>query len=145
MTTRITVWGTAGRIFADRQECQVYLRDGAVAPEGYEQGWNVSYTTELTEPVWFYLRGEEYSAQIDPSSRGSSAGRRTASTASPAPPSPTADRDDARRCCARARRHAAVPKTSPAPGAVGGAAPVAGGVSGRSPRAAARRTAKRRP
>ncbi len=23
------------------------------------------YTTELTEPVWFYLRGEEYSAQID--------------------------------------------------------------------------------
>jgi hypothetical protein len=25
----------------------------------------VRYTTELTEPVWFYLRGEEYSAQID--------------------------------------------------------------------------------
>ena len=23
------------------------------------------YTTELTEPVWFYLRGEEYSAQLD--------------------------------------------------------------------------------
>ena len=27
MTTRITIWGTAGRIFADRQECQVYLRE----------------------------------------------------------------------------------------------------------------------
>ena len=65
MTTRVTVWGTAGRIFADRQECQVYLRDGAPLPPGYEQGWNVRYTTELTEPVWFYLRGEEYSAQID--------------------------------------------------------------------------------
>jgi predicted dehydrogenase len=65
MTTRITIWGTAGRIFADRQECQVYLRDTAVAPEGYEPGWNARYGTELTEPVGFYLRGEEYSAQID--------------------------------------------------------------------------------
>jgi predicted dehydrogenase len=65
MTTRITIWGTAGRIFADRQECQVYLRDAAPTLPGYEQGWNVSYTTELTEPVWFYLRGEEYSRQIE--------------------------------------------------------------------------------
>lgn len=65
MTTRVTIWGTAGRIFADRQECQVYLRDTASIPEGYEPGWNVRNTTELTEPVWFYLRGEEYSAQID--------------------------------------------------------------------------------
>jgi hypothetical protein len=29
------------------------------------RGWNVRYTTDLTEPVWFYLRGEEYSAQLD--------------------------------------------------------------------------------
>lgn len=65
MTTRIGIWGTGGRIFADRQECQVYLRDGAKAPPGYGPGWNVRFTTELTEPVWFYLRGEEYSAQID--------------------------------------------------------------------------------
>lgn len=65
MTTRITFWGTKGRIFVDRQECQVYIRDTATPPAGYERGWNVRYTTELTEPVWFYLRGEEYSAQID--------------------------------------------------------------------------------
>jgi predicted dehydrogenase len=65
MTTRITAWGTTGRIFVDRQECQVYIRDTATPPTGYEHGWNVRYTTELTEPVWFYLRGEEYSAQID--------------------------------------------------------------------------------
>jgi len=65
MTTRITLWGTTGRIYADRQECQVYLRDTAQPPEGYGEGWNVRYTTDLTEPVWFYLRGEEYSAQID--------------------------------------------------------------------------------
>jgi predicted dehydrogenase len=65
MTTRITIWGTEGRIFADRQECQVYLRETATVPDGYEHGWNVRYTTELTEPVGYYLRGEEYSAQID--------------------------------------------------------------------------------
>jgi predicted dehydrogenase len=64
MTTRITIWGTAGRIYTDRQECQVYLRDTARIPTGYEEGWNVRFTTELTEPVWFYLRGEEYSAQL---------------------------------------------------------------------------------
>jgi len=65
MTTRITAIGTMGRIEADRQEVRVYLRDQAPALPGYERGWNVKYTTELTEPVWFYLRGEEYSAQLD--------------------------------------------------------------------------------
>jgi predicted dehydrogenase len=65
MTTRVTLWGTKGRIFVDRQECQVYLRDDATIPDGYEQGWNVRYTTELTQPVWYYLRGEEYSSQVE--------------------------------------------------------------------------------
>jgi predicted dehydrogenase len=65
MTTRINIWGTAGRIFADRQECQAYLREEAAIPAGYQPGWNVRFTTELTEPVWFYLRGEEYSAQLE--------------------------------------------------------------------------------
>ncbi len=65
MTTRLTLWGTQGRIFADRQECQVFLRDDAELPRCYRSGWNVKYTTELTEPVGFYLRGEEYSAELD--------------------------------------------------------------------------------
>jgi len=69
MTTRLTLWGTQGRIFADRQECQVYLGDHSPmhsrAPDQYRPGWNVKYTTELTDPVDFYLRGEEYSAELD--------------------------------------------------------------------------------
>ena len=65
MTTKINIWGTQGRIYVDRQECRIYLRDGARFPPRYHQGWNVRYTTELTEPVWFYLRGEEYSSQLD--------------------------------------------------------------------------------
>ena len=33
------------------------------------------YTTDLTKEVWFYLRGEEYSAQIDYFARSIEAGR----------------------------------------------------------------------
>jgi predicted dehydrogenase len=65
MSTKVTVWGTNGKIIADRQELQIYIRDDEGLPEGFNKGWNVRYITDLTEPVWFYLRGEEYSAQID--------------------------------------------------------------------------------
>lgn len=63
MTTRVTLTGTGGRIVVDRQECQVFIRDVGTPPEGYQHGWNVRYTTDLTPPVWFYVRGEEYSAE----------------------------------------------------------------------------------
>lgn len=65
MSTKISVWGTNGRITADRQECQVYLREPHAALPEVDTGWTVRYTTDLTQEVWFYLRGEEYSAQID--------------------------------------------------------------------------------
>lgn len=64
MSMRIEIWGTKGRINADRQECQVYLREahpGAALPAG----WSIRYTTDLSEPARYYVRGEEYSAQID--------------------------------------------------------------------------------
>ena len=41
MTTQVTILGTQGRIHADRQELQVYLRDDATIPDGYRAGWNV--------------------------------------------------------------------------------------------------------
>ena len=65
MTTRITIWGTGGRIYADRQEIQVFLTGKMPVPEGYRVGWTVKYITELTAPVSYYLRGEEYSAQLE--------------------------------------------------------------------------------
>jgi scyllo-inositol 2-dehydrogenase (NADP+) len=65
MSTKISVWGTNGRLTADRQECQVYLRHEHEALPDTAAGWTVRYTTELTKEVWYYLRGEEYSAQID--------------------------------------------------------------------------------
>lgn len=66
MTTKLSIWGTDGRIDVDRQECHVYLRSGTPrVVDGYHPGWNIRYTTDLTQPVDFYLRGEEYSAQLE--------------------------------------------------------------------------------
>jgi predicted dehydrogenase len=64
MSTQITVMGTDGKIITDAQEIKIYLKTDH--PEfGLEKGWNMRYITDLTENVDFYLRGEEYSAQID--------------------------------------------------------------------------------
>jgi predicted dehydrogenase len=65
MSTKLSVWGTNGRVTADRQECQIYLREAHTALPDTGKGWTVRYTTDLTEEVGYYLRGEEYSAQID--------------------------------------------------------------------------------
>ena len=64
MSTTITVYGTKGKLIADRQELRVYLRSGAEY-EQYPAGWTIRYITDLQSPVGYYLRGEEYSAQID--------------------------------------------------------------------------------
>ena len=64
MSTQITVYGKSGKIITDRQECKIFLWD----KEGFgplHAGWNILYTTDLTKCVDYYLRGEEYSAQVD--------------------------------------------------------------------------------
>jgi predicted dehydrogenase len=70
MSTTLTVSGTNGKLVADRQELRVYLRSPDGAGPGYQEGWTTRYITELQAPVWFYLRGEEYSAQLDAFVRG---------------------------------------------------------------------------
>lgn len=65
MSTKVSVWGTNGRVIADRQECQIYLRAAHPGLPEFDPGWTIRYTTDLTEEVWYYLRGEEYSAQIN--------------------------------------------------------------------------------
>ena len=65
MSTSITVIGTKGKIISDASELKVYFKDAADCPAGYSKGWNIKYVTDLAEQVDFYLRGEEYSAQVD--------------------------------------------------------------------------------
>jgi predicted dehydrogenase len=64
MSTSLTIIGSKGKIICDASEIKVYFKTTA-CPPNYTKGWNVKYLTELAEPVNFYLRGEEYSAQID--------------------------------------------------------------------------------
>lgn len=64
MSTSITISGTKGKVISDANELKVFLK-GENLMNGYSKGWNVKYITELTDEVDFYLRGEEYSAQLD--------------------------------------------------------------------------------
>lgn len=63
MSTSITVIGINGKIISDTNELKLFLKSDHY--EGYSKGWNTRYVTDLTDNVQFYLRGEEYSAQID--------------------------------------------------------------------------------
>ena len=64
MSTSLTIMGTKGKIISDANELKVYFKDKNT-PSGYSKGWNIKYVTDLTEGINFYLRGEEYTAQID--------------------------------------------------------------------------------
>jgi len=64
MSTSITVLGKNGKIICDATEIKIYLKE-ASKKEGLEKGWTIKYITDFAIPVLFYLRGEEYSAQID--------------------------------------------------------------------------------
>lgn len=63
MSTSITVIGTKGKIICDAAEIRIYLKEETTS--GYSKGWSTKYITDLTDQVDFYLRGEEYSAQLD--------------------------------------------------------------------------------
>lgn len=64
MSTSVTVQGKNGKIICDATEIKIYLKEPS-EKEGLEKGWTIKYITDLAIPVNFYLRGEEYSAQID--------------------------------------------------------------------------------
>jgi predicted dehydrogenase len=64
MSTSLTVQGKKGKIICDATEIKIYLRE-ANEKEGLEKGWTTRPITKFAIPVNFYLRGEEYSAQIE--------------------------------------------------------------------------------
>ena len=64
MSTCLTIVGSKGKIICDANELKVHFKT-INGSDGYTKGWNVKHVTDLTEKVDFYLRGEEYSCQID--------------------------------------------------------------------------------
>lgn len=64
MSTTVTVIGDKGKIIVDATELKLYFKESN-CPAPYTRGWNVKHINDFAEEVNFYLRGEEYSAQID--------------------------------------------------------------------------------
>ena len=64
MSTSLMVFGSKGKIICDATEFKIYLKEENKS-EGLPKGWTTKYITDLALPIDFYLRGEEYSAQID--------------------------------------------------------------------------------
>jgi len=64
MSTSVTVQGKNGKIICDATEVKIYLKQ-PVPSENLERGWTNKYITDFAIPTNFYLRGEEYSGQID--------------------------------------------------------------------------------
>jgi len=64
MSTSIIVHGEKGKIICDATELKIYLKE-ANDQYGFKKGWTMKYITDYAIPVNYYLRGEEYSAQID--------------------------------------------------------------------------------
>lgn len=64
MSTSLTIQGKKGKIICDATEIKIYLKEPSLLQK-LDKGWTIKYITELAIPVDFYLRGEEYSAQIE--------------------------------------------------------------------------------
>ncbi len=64
MSTSISINGKKGKIISDANELKVFFKEEPF-PAGYSKGWNIRHVTDLTPEVDYYLRGEEYSAQLD--------------------------------------------------------------------------------
>ncbi len=61
---RFEALGRSGKIIADLHAYKVFFR---AKPEldGFTQGWNQRYVTDFFEPVRFYVRGFEFTRQLD--------------------------------------------------------------------------------
>jgi len=61
---RIEVFGTKGKIIADRQEYRLYLRESD-SNGNLQKGWNIRYLPELEKGVRISIRGSEFTDQLD--------------------------------------------------------------------------------
>lgn len=62
-TNRIEVFGEKGKMIADQHSLKIFLKK-ADAGRGLHEGWNTVYITDVFRPVPFYVRGNEFTAQL---------------------------------------------------------------------------------
>ena len=63
-TNIIKILGTHGKIIADKHAFKLYVKEKDTK-NGFNQGWNTRYITDIRETVRFYLRGNEFTRQLD--------------------------------------------------------------------------------
>ena len=61
---KMEIFGRKGKIVADLHSYKVFFRDEP-GIDGFSQGWNQRYITDFVEPVRFYVRGFEFTRQLD--------------------------------------------------------------------------------
>lgn len=62
---RVEVLGRGGKIIADLHSYRLFLRSENGSSNGFSEGWNQRYVTDFFEPVQFYLRGYEFTRQLE--------------------------------------------------------------------------------
>lgn len=60
----IKVFGTEGKIIADKHAYKIFLKND-LQERGFHKGWNTRYITDFAQSVRFYVRGNEFTRQLD--------------------------------------------------------------------------------
>jgi predicted dehydrogenase len=63
-TNIIKIFGTKGKIIADKHAYKVFLKEEN-RDRGFHKGWNTRYITDFAKSVRFYVRGNEFTRQLD--------------------------------------------------------------------------------
>lgn len=62
-TNKIEILGSQGKILADQHGIKIFMKK--TSPENnLREGWNTIYITDVFKPVQFYVRGNEFTAQL---------------------------------------------------------------------------------
>lgn len=63
-TNIVKILGIKGKIVADKHTYKIFLKD-ADQNNGFHKGWNTRYITDFAKSVRFYVRGNEFTRQLD--------------------------------------------------------------------------------
>jgi predicted dehydrogenase len=63
-TIVVKALGADGKIVADMHGFKIYVKE-ANRSNGFEKGWNTRYITDFSNGVRFYVRGNEFTRQLD--------------------------------------------------------------------------------
>ncbi|SHF43729.1 Predicted dehydrogenase [Mariniphaga anaerophila] len=62
-TNKIEIFGSKGKILADQHGIKIFMKN-ACPEKNLRVGWNTLYITDVFQPVPFYVRGNEFTAQL---------------------------------------------------------------------------------